>query len=89
MPSRRLALLRTPKGPWVCTHGIRQPELQVTGVKTPVTIIVRQRGDEELETTIYVAKDSRFALMSSTWTSITVQGDCGSIICEIIARRAA
>jgi hypothetical protein len=92
MPSRRLALLATERGPWVCVHGVEAPHARVVGLPAGVEIIVVCTDDPnkaDHDSVHRITENGIHEVRATTWMQVTASRKARSLIVEIITRRAA
>ena len=93
MPSRRLALLGTAQGPWICTNGVQRPQARIVGRPNGLKVVVfvcydstisRESAIEELEVDV----SGPHILPEAPWMRVSAPGAPKTMIVEIISRAA-
>lgn len=84
MPNRRLALVGTAIGPWICTQRIPEPILRIAGL-VEGKVLVHMRDDHKAAQTHEVAENGEHPVPAAAWMCVELTHPSRSTICEIIA----
>lgn len=86
---RRVALIGSGAGPWISTHGLREPRAKVTGLKAGGCLIVVSRDEENNLTVVAeVRENGIFELREAGWMRVSCDGGGRNVICDILTKKA-
>lgn len=89
---RRVALIGSGAGPWISTHGLAEPRVKVTGMRTGGHILVLMTDEDnpqhETAQRHQIVENGVHVLRESRWMRVICQQGGRNVICDILTKKA-